>query len=194
MKQLKDYIIEHQQINETGLRDTLFGEIVMKVLGTGLDWIGKGTGWLADSFKEALAGGFNALKDAGDKTFTSFVNKHHIHKAEMPKNEKDLAGFFDKILHDEQKSYEDKYDIFKDWGKEFKDLDTSCVYICKLQLENAGKKDITVEKLKEYAEDLNELYTQYKGKLSKKTINTIKETMKKLEERAKQIEKDNKEE
>lgn len=187
MKQLKDYIIEHQQINETGLRDTLFGEIVMKLLGTGLDWIGKGTGWLADSFKEALSSGFSAVKGAGSKAFTTFTTKHHIRDVEMPKNEKDLAGFFDKILHDEQKSYEDKYDIFIDWGKEFKDLNSACVYICKLQLENAGKKDITEEKLKEYAEDLNELYTQHKTKLSKKTINTIKETMKKLEERAKQI-------
>lgn len=191
MKQLKDYIIEHQQINETGLRDTLFGEIVMKLLGTGLDWIGKGTGWLADSFKEALTSGFDAVKHAGDKAFTTFTTKHHIRDVEIPKSEKDLAGFFDKILHDEQKSYEDKYDIFMDWGKEFKDLNSACVYICKLQLENAGKKDITEEKLKDYAEDLNELYTQHKSKLSKKTITTIKETMKKLEERAKQI-KDNK--
>lgn len=191
MKQLKDYIIEHQQIDEAGLRDTLFGEIVMKLLGTGLDWIGKGAGWLADSFKEALSFGFNALKNAGDKAFNTFTNKHHIHDVKMPKNEKDLAGFFDKILHDNQRSYEDKYDIFMDWGKEFKDVNSACVYICKLQLEKAGQKDITEEKLKDYIEDLNELYTQNKPKLSKKTINTIKETMKKLDERAKQI-KDNK--
>ena len=66
MKRLNDYIIEKQQINEAGLRDTLFGEIVMKLLGTGLDWIGKGVGWIADSLKGAAAEGWKSFSGIND--------------------------------------------------------------------------------------------------------------------------------
>ena len=49
MKRLNDYINE-KQINEAGLRDTLFGEIVMKLLNTGLDWIQKSASWVRQRF------------------------------------------------------------------------------------------------------------------------------------------------
>ena len=43
MKTLKDFIKESQEINES-----LFGDIVRKLLDTSLSWIGSSAKWVAD--------------------------------------------------------------------------------------------------------------------------------------------------
>lgn len=81
MKRLNDYILEQQQdnseyfINESGLRDTLFGSIVMKLLDTGLSWIEKGVGWMADTLKDAAAGAWESLKGVSKKTVNAVMEE-----------------------------------------------------------------------------------------------------------------------
>ena len=100
MKRLNDYILEQQNtcpdyfINESGLRDTLFGSIVMKLLDTGLSWIEKGVGWMADTLKEAAAGAWDSLKGVSKKTLNSAMEQVRS-RGKIDKKHKDpFSPFF----------------------------------------------------------------------------------------------------
>ena len=97
MKHLNDYIIEKQQINEAGLRDTLFGEIVMKILGTGLDWIHKGVAWIADTVKEGVAGAWSASKGLGQNIWEK-VYRDIGYTGKIPTSEREFSKLQNYIL------------------------------------------------------------------------------------------------
>lgn len=120
MKRLNDYIIEKQQINEAGLRDTLFGEIVMKLLGTGLDWIGKGVGWIADSLKGAAAEGWKSFSGINDDAWFGWRKRSH-YNGDMPKNEKEFIQFInDYYISNTDESIESRYETLIEMCRQFK--------------------------------------------------------------------------
>ena len=151
MKHLNDYINEHR-IDEGGLRDTLFGEIVMKILGTGLDWIGKSVGWLADSFKGAVRQGWDSFKNVNSEVWHSYCRDTGF-KFNRPRNEKEYGLLASQII-DSNKTYEEKFDAIERLDSITNgQTDMMCVTICKLCLTNAGNKDITKKHLEVYITD-----------------------------------------
>ena len=62
MKTLKDFIKESQEINES-----LFGDIVRKLLDTSLSWIGSSAKWVADHVVKTTAELWNTTKHITDK-------------------------------------------------------------------------------------------------------------------------------
>lgn len=159
MKQLKDYIIEHQQINETGLRDTLFGEIVMKILGTGLDWIGKAGGWVADSLKGAVSTGWNTLGNLSKDTWYNWAKAHGYSNFKYPNNEKAFMKFVnDRFVSNTDDSLDDRLDAILDLCKRANgNGDTYAQMALPVLLAHAKNKNATQEDVKEALEYLNKL-------------------------------------
>lgn len=124
MKRLNDYILEQQQehpeyfINESGLRDTLFGSIVMKLLDTGLGWIEKGVGWMADTLKDAAAGAWDSLKGVSKKTVNAVMEEVR-RRGKVDKNQKDPLSAYvygGETPEERAKRAKEVQDIMKEQG------------------------------------------------------------------------------
>jgi hypothetical protein len=98
MKRLNDYINEKQQINEAGLRDTLFGEIVMKLLNTGLDWIQKGASWVANSMKDSVSEAWKSARMLPRSAWTRLSEEHGGYTGPVPTNDKEFNKFIEWCL------------------------------------------------------------------------------------------------
>lgn len=71
MKTLKDFIKESQEINEG-----LFGDIVRKLLDTGLSWIGSSVKWIADKSADVVGEVWKTHKDTLRDVYSDFRRTH----------------------------------------------------------------------------------------------------------------------
>lgn len=188
MKQLKDYIYERQEINEAGLRDTLFGEIVMKILGTGLDWIGKAGAWLADSVKGAVHEGWNSFKSVSNDVWLRYCRETG-YSGRMPKSEKEFAVMMTKMANSDQ-SLKDKVKFYENMISITNDVDLAITYICTACLYEASKDDATVEDVEESIDVVKNLQKKYGNKAKKETAKVFSNTQKKLNEILKKVKSD----
>lgn len=97
MKRLNDYINE-KQINEAGLRDTLFGEIVMKLLNTGLDWISKSASWVANSMKDSVSEAWKSAKILPQSGWNKLREEQGGYTGPVPTNDKEFNKFIEWCL------------------------------------------------------------------------------------------------
>lgn len=180
MKQLKDYIYERQEINEAGLRDTLFGEIVMKILGTGLDWIGKAGAWLADSVKGAVHEGWSSFKSVSNEAWLRYCRETG-YNGRMPKNEKEFATMMTKMANSDE-TLANKIKFYENMISITNDVDLAITYICTACLYESSKDDATVEDIEECIDVVKKLHKKYGNKAKKETAKVFTNTLKKLNE------------
>ncbi len=79
MKTLKDFIKESQEINEG-----LFGDIVRKLLDTGLSWIGSSAKFIADQAVNATAEIWKTNKEAFVNVYKDFKRSHPEYNDILP--------------------------------------------------------------------------------------------------------------
>ena len=75
MKTLKDFIKESQEINEG-----LFGDIIRKLLDTGLSWIEGSVKWIADKSVDAVSEVWKTHRDVLTTTYSDFRHAHPEYK------------------------------------------------------------------------------------------------------------------
>lgn len=190
MKQLKDYIYERQEINEAGLRDTLFGEIVMKILGTGLDWIGKAGSWVADSLKGAVSTGWNTLGGLSKDVWYRWSKDHGYRDFNYPKNEKSFMKFVnDRFVSNTDESLDDRLDALLDLCKRANGSgDVYAQMALPVLVAHAENKNATQEDVKEALAYLNKLLNEKSVKAA--TKKKIKDAINKINSKNKQDKKD----
>ena len=75
MKTLKDFIKESQEINES-----LFGDIVRKLLDTGLSWISGSVKWIANKSADAVSDIWKTHRDVLTNTYSEFRRSNPKYK------------------------------------------------------------------------------------------------------------------
>ena len=75
MKTLKDFIRESQEINES-----LFGDIVRKLLDTGLSWISGSVKWIANKSADAVSDIWKTHRDVLTNTYSEFRRSNPKYK------------------------------------------------------------------------------------------------------------------
>lgn len=106
MKSLKQFIKESQEINES-----LFGDIVRKLLDTGLSWIEGSAKWVADHFVKTTAELWDTAKNLTDKEWDILRRRSGYGGYGAPRNEYEYA----KIMAGLQQE--------KDFKKRLKNID-----------------------------------------------------------------------
>ena len=105
MKTLKDFIKESQEINES-----LFGDIVRKLLDTGLSWISGSIKWIANKSADAFADIWKTHRDVLLNTYSEFRRSHPDYKPlfKNPKTPEEYTANMMNIFLDEKRSADDK--------------------------------------------------------------------------------------
>ena len=106
MKTLKDFIKESQEINEG-----LFGDIVRKLLDTGLSWIGSSAKFIADQAVNATAEIWKTNKQAFIDTYKDFRRSHPEYKDILPErisSQRDATEAYLDIFYDPKVAAKDK--------------------------------------------------------------------------------------
>ena len=105
MKTLKDFIKESQEINES-----LFGDIVRKLLDTGLSWISGSVKWIANKSADAVSDIWKTHRDVLVNTYSEFRRSHPDYKPlfKNPKTPEEYTANMINIFCDEKKSADDK--------------------------------------------------------------------------------------
>ena len=75
MKTLKDFIKESQEINES-----LLGDIIRKLLDTGLSWISGSVKWIANKSADAVSDIWKTHRDVLTNTYSEFRRSHPQYK------------------------------------------------------------------------------------------------------------------
>ena len=107
MKSLTQFIKESQHINEG-----LLGDIVRKLLDTGLSWIGGSVKWIADKMADSVSGIWKTHKDVLGTVYSDFIHSHpqYTFLPKAPKTAEEAAiGDMDIFLN-ENIAAEDKID------------------------------------------------------------------------------------
>jgi hypothetical protein len=184
MKSLNDYIVEKQQINEAGLRDTLFGEIVMKLLGTGLDWIKGSASWVADTLKQGFAGAWGHAKNLNEKAWENVFTRWH-YKGDIPTNEQTMAKVVKEniLVHqkmqDRIKACDDFYEACVAAGNDNDSALAMYINYCIMSIIPAMTEDGTSDEEKNIGKKkLDELKKKY-PKIYKEEYNKFKKQFKK---------------
>ena len=100
MKTLKDFIKESQEINES-----LFGDIVRKLLDTGLSWISGSVKWIANKSADAVSDIWKTHRDVLTNTYSEIRRSNPKYKflPETPKTAAECAaGLTTSFLDDEE--------------------------------------------------------------------------------------------
>lgn len=178
MKHLNDYINE-RRVDEAGLRDTLFGSIVLKIVDAGLSWIGKAGAWLADSFKAGLSEGWKTVKGLQLPKFNDW-GKRHGYNGKMPSNEKEFAEFFNEMfINNKNKSLDERYKAFINFCEISEmDIDSLVNMSLPMFISNATKKNATTEDFTKSILYLRKL-SRING-ISSKTKSNIEDAIKDL--------------
>lgn len=105
MKTLKDFIKESQEINES-----LFGDIVRKLLDTGLSWISGSVKWIANKSADAVSDIWKTHRDVLTNTYSEFRRSNPKYKflPEIPKTAAECAVGLTASFLDDEESADDK--------------------------------------------------------------------------------------
>ena len=117
MKSLTQFIKESQEINES-----LFGDIIRKLLDTGLSWIEGSVKWIADKSADAVGEVWKTRKDTLGTVYSDFRRTHPQYNflPEMPNNPKDYALLDISILYNKGVTAEHKIDYATNLINSFK--------------------------------------------------------------------------
>lgn len=108
MKTLKDFIKESQEINEG-----LFGDIVRKLLDTGLSWIGSSAKFIADQAVNATAEIWKTNKGAFIDVYKDFRRSHPEYNDILPariSNQQDMAAAYTSLYYNPTIPAQEKID------------------------------------------------------------------------------------
>ena len=105
MKSLKQFIKESQEIHES-----LFGDIVRKLLDTGLSWIEGSVKWIANKSTDAVGEIWKTHRDILGTTYSDFRRTYPQYNflPETPKSVTEYAQSDILIFYDERISADDK--------------------------------------------------------------------------------------
>ena len=117
MKSLTQFIKESQEINES-----LFGDIVRKLLDTGLSWIEGSVKWIANKSAEAVGEVWKTHRDVLTTTYSDFRHTHPEYKflPETVKTPKEYAINNIAIFFEDDVKTEHKIDYANDLIAKFK--------------------------------------------------------------------------
>lgn len=118
MKTLKDFIKESQEINEG-----LFGDIVRKLLDTGLSWIGSSAKFIADQAVNATAEIWKTNKEAFIDLYKDFRRAHPEYSDILPariSSAQDMAAAYTVINYDPDIPAKTKIEQASKWIKSYK--------------------------------------------------------------------------
>ncbi len=117
MKTLKDFIKESQEINEG-----LLGDIVRKLLDTGLSWIEGSVKWIANKSTDAVGEIWKTHRDVLTTTYSDFRRTYPQYKflPETPKTPREYAINNIAIFFEEDVKAEHKIDYANDLIAKFK--------------------------------------------------------------------------
>ena len=109
MKSLKQFIKESQEIHES-----LFGDIVRKLLDTGLSWIEGSVKWIADKSADAVSDIWKTHRDVLINTYSDFRRSHPEYNKSLPRTintpEEFSVGLIS-IFYDDNKSTDHKIEL-----------------------------------------------------------------------------------
>ena len=109
MKTLKDFIKESQEINES-----LFGDIVRKLLDTGLSWISGSVKWIANKSADAISDIWKTHRDVLTNTYSDFRRSHPEYNKSLPRTLNTPAEFSAGLIsmfYDDTKSTDHKIEL-----------------------------------------------------------------------------------
>lgn len=118
MKTLKDFIKESQEINES-----LFGDIVRKLLDTGLSWIGSSAKFIADQAVNATAEIWKTNKQAFIDVYRDFRRSHPEYNDILPariSTPQDMAAAYTSLYYNPNIPAKEKIDTASAQIKSYK--------------------------------------------------------------------------
>lgn len=164
MKSLRNYIYENQ---EKSIDEGLIGDIIMKVLSTGLDWIGNSVAWVANNVKEAVGEMWKSAKDVADETWDKLGKAAGIKNLKAPKSDKDLNAILKEAymkyptFEERVKKAEEILPILKDdmEAKDYEVLYVNAIYtLCVMVTSNEKCSDEEKEAAKKKLEEVEKQY------------------------------------
>ena len=109
MKSLKQFIKESQEINEG-----LLGDIIRKLLDTGLSWIEGSVKWIANKSTDAVGEIWKTHRDVLTTTYSDFRRSHPEYNKSLPRTintpEEFSVGLIS-IFYDDNKSADHKIEL-----------------------------------------------------------------------------------
>lgn len=118
MKTLKDFIKESQEINEG-----LFGDIVRKLLDTGLSWIGSSAKFIADQAVNVTAEIWKTNKEAFIDVYKDFRRSHPEYNNILPariSSQQDAVEAYIDMFYDPNIAAKHKIEQASKWIKRLK--------------------------------------------------------------------------
>ena len=109
MKSLKQFIKESQEINES-----LVGDIIRKLLDTGLSWIEGSVKWIANKSTEAISDIWKTHRDVLINTYSDFRRSHPEYNKSLPRTLNTPAEFsagLINVFYDKNKSADHKIEL-----------------------------------------------------------------------------------
>ena len=109
MKTLKDFIKESQEINES-----LLGDIIRKLLDTGLSWIEGSVKWIANKSADAVGDIWKTHRDVLINTYSDFRRSHPEYTKSLPRTVNTPGEFsvgLISIFYDDNKSADHKIEL-----------------------------------------------------------------------------------
>ena len=109
MKTLKDFIKESQEINES-----LLGDIIRKLLDTGLSWIEGSVKWIANKSADAFGDIWKTHRDVLINTYSDFRRSHPEYNKSLPRTINTPAEFSAGLISmfcDDNKSADHKIEL-----------------------------------------------------------------------------------
>ena len=119
MKTLKDFIKESQEINES-----LFGDIVRKLLDTSLSWISGSVKWIANKSADAISDIWKTHRDVLTNTYSEFRRSHPEYNKSLPRTLNTPAEFSAGVIsmfYDDNKSTDHKIELANKFIKRTRD-------------------------------------------------------------------------
>ena len=180
MKTLKDFIKESQEINES-----LLGDIIRKLLDTGLSWIGSSAKFIADHVVNATAEIWKTNKEAFIDIYKDFRRSHPEYNNILPariSSVQDMAAAYTSLFFNPNISAKAKIDTASAQIKSYKNktgkpgaieaqvskIAADC-YLGIMSTPDVSNKD------KKLAEDfLNDVISMYNGEIKELIDDRIK--------------------
>lgn len=117
MKTLTNYIKESQRINEG-----LLSDIIMKLLDTGLSWLGSASKFIADNLVGATAEMWKTAKGVTEEGWKYWAESSNIRYAGPPKSERDFVKYINPFF--EEKNADKRNQNIDELFKQLKNYNT----------------------------------------------------------------------